>query len=303
MSFVQALSAALARTRQRIAQALSEIGFQPYRETEALNAVETALLQVDIGVGTTRLLVSRLRERLHRQGSDSGSLERLLLEEMRALLPDPPAESFPGAPTVVLVVGVNGFGKTTTVAKLAYRWRLQGKSVVLAAADTYRAAAIEQLQQWAERVGVLCIRHQYGADPAAVAYDAVQAARARAADIVLVDTAGRLHTKAPLMAELEKLVRVVRKAEPTAPHETLLVLDASVGQNALVQAREFHHRLSLTGIVLTKMDGSARGGIALAVAHTYGLPVRYLGIGEGLEDLVPFEPDAFIASLSSGVEK
>ncbi len=197
----------------------------------------------------------------------------------------------------MLVVGVNGFGKTTTVAKLAYRWQQQGKRVLLAAADTYRAAAIEQLQQWAERLQVPCIRHHYGADPAAVAYDAVQAARARRIDVVLIDTAGRLHTKTPLMAELEKVVRVLRKLDPDAPHETLLVLDASVGYNAIEQAREFRRYLPVTGVVLTKLDGSARGGMALAVAHLCGVPIRYVGLGERLEDLELFDPDAFLAGL------
>lgn len=296
MSFLTAISEALARTRQRIADVLHRAWFQGREESAVLAAVEEALLQADVGVEVTERIVRRVRERLRQQGAVE-HIRQILREEMHALLVEPPPERFPGLPTVVLVVGVNGFGKTTTVAKLAYRWQQQGHSVVLAAADTYRSAAIEQLQQWAERIGVTCIRHHYGADPAAVAYDALQAARARGADVVIVDTAGRLHTKEPLMAELEKLVRVLRKVDPTAPHETFLVLDASIGHNAVLQAQEFLRHLPLTGVVLTKVDGSARGGMALAVSSTCNLPIRYLGIGEGLQDLVPFVPAAFVEGL------
>ena len=287
MSLVQRFTQALSRTRHRLAQTLR---IHTSAETLTLQAIEEALLQADVGLELTQ----RLLQRLHR--GDTEVLE-LLCSELRDLLPAAPPESFPGTPTVVLVVGVNGFGKTTTVAKLAYRWQQQGKRVLLAAADTYRAAAIEQLQQWAERLQVPCIRHHYGADPAAVAYDAVQAARARRIDVVLIDTAGRLHTKTPLMAELEKVVRVLRKLDPDAPHETLLVLDASVGYNAIEQAREFRRYLPVTGVVLTKLDGSARGGMALAVAHLCGVPIRYVGLGERLEDLELFDPDAFLAGL------
>lgn len=303
MSLFAVFAQALARTRQRVAQVLHGWGAHGHDTAALLAVVEEALLQADVGVEVTEQILSRLRQQLsqNRESTLAASAEQILRRVLRELLPAPPPERFPGAPTVVLVVGVNGFGKTTTVAKLAYRWQQQGKSVLLAAADTYRAAAIEQLQHWAERLGVPCVRHQYGADPAAVAFDALHAARSRGIDIVLVDTAGRLHTKTPLMAELEKLVRVVRKAEPTAPHETFLVLDASVGHNAIFQAHEFLRHLPLTGIVLTKLDGSARGGMAVAVAQRYGLPIRYVGVGEAVTDLVPFDPDAFIEGLLAGI--
>lgn len=293
---------ALARTRQRLLRALQEVMPRSVEAGLRLEALEEALLQADVGVEMTGKLIESLRTRLRAGADEPSLLWRELRQAMVSLFPPTPPEQFPTVPTVVLVVGVNGFGKTTTVAKLAYRWKQQGRSVLVAAADTYRAAAIEQLQRWAERLDIPCIRQQYGADPAAVAYDALQAAQARGIEVVLIDTAGRLHTKAPLMAELEKLVRVLRKLEPTAPQETFLVLDASIGQNAVLQAREFLQRLPLTGIVLTKVDGSARGGMALAVAHTCGVPVRYLGIGEGVEDLVPFEPEAFVDALLQGLE-
>ncbi|GBD06271.1 Signal recognition particle receptor FtsY [bacterium HR21] len=294
MSLVQRFTQALSRTRHRLLQALQDLRGVS-QEAALLEALEEGLLQADVGVELTQELLQRLRERLRADGSSS--LEELLRAELRALLPEVPPERFPGHPTVVLLVGVNGFGKTTTIAKLGYRWQQQGKRVLFAAADTYRAAAIEQLQQWAERLGVPCVRHHYGADPAAVAYDAVHAARARGVDVVLIDTAGRLHTKTPLMAELEKVVRVLRKVDPDAPHETLLVLDASIGHNALQQAREFQRHLPLTGVVVTKLDGTARGGMALAVARVYGVPIRYVGLGEGVHDLVPFDPEAFVAGL------
>lgn len=295
MSLVQRFTQALSRTRHRLLQALQNARAGSQQPT-ILEALEEGLLQADVGIDLTHELLQRLRTRLQAEGT-AASVEELLQAELRALLPEVPPERFLGKPTVVLVVGVNGVGKTTTVAKLGYRWQQQGKRVLFAAADTYRAAAIEQLQQWADRLGVPCIRHQYGADPAAVAYDAVQAAQARAVDVVLIDTAGRLHTKTPLMAELEKIVRVLRKGDPAAPHETLLVLDASVGQNALQQAKEFQRHLPLTGVVMTKLDGTARGGMAVAVARVCGVPIRYVGIGEGLPDLVPFDPDAFVAGL------
>ncbi len=294
MSLWHRVSQALTRTRERFLQAVRETLGQPDSSDAVFQAIEEGLLQSDVGVEITEELLQHLR----RTGR-KGSIELLaaLRDALLSYLPEPPPEQFPSQPTVVLVVGVNGFGKTTTVAKLAYRWKQQGKQVLIAAADTFRAAAIEQLQQWAEALGVGYIRHRYGADPAAVAYDAVQAARARGVDVVLIDTAGRLHTKTPLMAELEKMVRVLRKVEPTAPHEVLLVLDASVGQNALAQTQEFLRHLPITGVVLTKVDGSARGGMALAVARKCRVPIRYLGVGEGIEDLLAFEPVAFVQGL------
>lgn len=296
------LSQALQRTRERFGRALHGVFRQGSKVTELLGALEEGLLQADVGVEVTEIVLQRLRLALPRGGvNGAGGVLAALRAVLQSLLPAPPPERFPGNPTVVVLVGANGFGKTTTAAKLAYRWQQQGKRILLAAADTFRAAAIEQAQRWAQVLGIPCIRHQYGADPAAVAYDAVQAARARGIDIVLVDTAGRLHTKTPLMAELEKLVRVLRTLDPGAPHETFLVVDASIGHNALIQAREFVHRLPLTGVVLTKLDGSARGGMSLAIAHAYGIPIRYVGVGEGLGDLLPFEPAAFVEGLLSAV--
>jgi fused signal recognition particle receptor len=198
---------------------------------------------------------------------------------------------------VILVVGVNGTGKTTSVGKLASHYKAAGKSVMVCAADTFRAAAVEQLAIWTERAGVDLVRAQSGADPAAVTFDAVSAAKARGRDIVIVDTAGRLHTRANLMAELDKIRRVVAREVPGAPHEVLLVLDATVGQNGLVQAREFMAASGANGIVLTKLDGTAKGGVAVAIAHDLKLPIRFIGVGEGLEDLVPFDPEAYVEAL------
>lgn len=213
----------------------------------------------------------------------------------------PPAletrEAWDILPHVVLVVGVNGTGKTTSIAKLAWRWKNQGKRVILGAADTFRAAAIDQLQIWAQRAGVEIVRHQPGADPGAVAFDTLQAARARKADVVILDTAGRLHTKVNLMEELKKICRVMQKVIPTAPHEVLLVLDATIGQNALHQARQFVEAVGVTGIVLTKLDGTAKGGSIIGIADQLKIPVKYVGTGEGLEDLDVFQPEVFVEGL------
>ena len=203
----------------------------------------------------------------------------------------------PAKPEVILVVGVNGVGKTTTIGKLAHRFRQSGRSVLLVAADTFRAAAIEQLGLWAERVGADFVKHQHGADPSAVTYDGVQAAVARGADVVIIDTAGRLHVKANLMDEVKKIARTTTRLVPSAPHEILLVIDATTGQNALTQARVFHEALGVTGVVLTKLDGTAKGGVALAIRSDLDLPIRYVGLGERPEDLAPFDADAFTTAL------
>ncbi|QWK09461.1 MAG: signal recognition particle-docking protein FtsY [Thermoflexus hugenholtzii] len=298
-SMLQALREGLARTRQaafgRIAQLLGATEITPALWEE----LEAALIQADVGVRVAQELLDRLRERVRREGvTRAEDLRAMLKAELRALLKDPPPLNLGRDPLeVVLVVGVNGSGKTTTVAKLAHRFRQQGRRVLLAAADTFRAAAGEQLEIWAERAGVPCIGGQPGADPGAVLFDALQAARARGYDLVLADTAGRLHTKYNLMQELQKVRRVAAKAVPGAPHEVWLVLDATTGQNALPQAREFHQAVGVTGLILTKLDGTAKGGAVFAIARELGLPVRFVGVGEGLEDLLPFDAGAFVEEL------
>lgn len=262
------------------------------------------LLASDLGPATAERIVEGVRGRLGRGAlRDAGRLRGALQETIAALLEA--AQSFaptlgPAAPPfVTLVLGVNGSGKTTTIAKLAHRELAADRSVLLAAGDTFRAAGIEQLAVWARRVGAEVVAHQAGADPSAVIFDALRAARARAIDHVIIDTAGRLHTKRNLMEELKKMVRILGREVPGAPHETLLVLDATTGTNALVQARKFHEAVGVTGLILAKVDGTAKGGAVVAIAHELKLPVRYVGIGEGLEDLAPFDPQAFAAALLS----
>jgi fused signal recognition particle receptor len=257
-----------------------------------LEAIEDALLGADVGLaGTERILAAVKSER---QGSLRERVGRVVV---KILTDVPAAPAIRVRPHVVLVVGVNGTGKTTTVGKLAHLYQAAGHSVMICAADTFRAAAVEQLAVWATRSGVDFIRAQSGADPAAVTFDAVSAAKARGRDVVIVDTAGRLHTRANLMAELDKIRRVVSREVEGAPHEVLLVLDATVGQNGLVQAREFMSASGANGIVLTKLDGTAKGGVAVAIAHDLKLPIRYVGVGEGLDDLLPFEPGAYVDAL------
>ncbi len=284
----------LGRSRRALTEQLVVAAFDP-ADDEAWERLEEALIAADVGVRSTAELVQRLEAR-----PELGNLNEALAEEIAALLGDPGTIALGGAPSVILVVGVNGTGKTTTIGKLAFRLAENGHSVVLAAADTFRAAAEEQLEIWAERAGAEFVGAERGADPAAVAYDAIELARARGRDVVLVDTAGRLHTQQNLMAELEKVRRVIAQRLPGAPHETLLVIDATTGQNGVQQARLFRDAVGVTGVALTKLDGSAKGGIAVAIAHELGLPVKLVGVGEQLEDLRPFDPQDFARALVSG---
>lgn len=256
------------------------------------DALEEALLGADVGLAATDRIMTAVR------AERSGSLRARVGAVMTRVLTDvPAAPAMTTQPHVILVVGVNGTGKTTSVGKLARLLQAEGRTVMVCAADTFRAAAVSQLAVWAERAGVDLIRAQPGADPAAVTFDAVMAARARGRDVLLVDTAGRLHTRTNLMGELDKIRRVVGRAMPGAPHEVLLVLDATVGQNGLVQAREFMAASGASGIVLTKLDGTAKGGIAVSIAHELKLPIRYIGLGEGIDDLVPFDAAAYVDAL------
>ena len=271
-------------------------------DADLLEEIETVLLTADVGVEATRDILARLTAQVaRRELGDAEALYRALREDMIAVLRPaaiPLTVPAPGEGTwVILVVGVNGAGKTTTIGKLAHRLRAEGRSVMMAAGDTFRAAAVEQLQRWGERVQAPVIAQQTGADSASVVYDALQAARARRVDVLLADTAGRLHTREPLMEELKKVRRVLGKVDPTAPHEVLLVLDAGTGQNALSQARHFQSAVQVTGLALTKLDGTAKGGIVFAIARELGLPIRFIGIGEGVEDLRPFDAEAFVDAL------
>ena len=263
--------------------------------------LEELLLQADVGVDTTEALLSRLRERVEAERvKNTAEARDILKAEMAAILDGQGGQGLrlePGRLNVVLIVGVNGSGKTTSIAKLANYLRDKRQDVVVAAADTFRAAAIDQLKIWCERIGVPIVAHQPNADPGAVVFDAWQAAQARRANVLIVDTAGRLHTKFNLMAELEKMVRIAGREVPGAPHQVLLVLDATTGQNGLQQARQFSEHGGATGIVLTKLDGTAKGGVVVAIARELGLPIQYIGIGEKIDDLLPFNPREFVESL------
>jgi len=275
-------------------------------DDEVLEELETRLLLADVGVDATRRLLEPIYEQVRRrQLQDVDQLHAALREAMVALLApvaQPLTIETTANPYVILVVGINGAGKTTTIGKLARRLQQQGHSVLLAAGDTFRAAAVEQLQRWGERNEVPVIAQQSGADAAAVVHDALQAAQARHCDVLIADTAGRLHTQAGLMQELQKVKRVLGRLDATAPHEVLLVLDAGNGQNALVQAQQFHQAVAVSGIALTKLDGTAKGGIIFAIAERLGLPVRFVGVGEGVEDLQPFDATTFVDALLSSDE-
>jgi len=295
----QRLRERLKRTREALSGGLDRI-FRGRKVVDAalLEDLEELLITADLGVETSLFLIQALQEKLKRR--ELGEVERLkaaLKSEMVALLTGPAPREMSARPWVVLLVGVNGVGKTTTIAKLAYRDRHRGLTPLLVAADTFRAAAVEQLEIWGERAGAAVVKQKTGADPAAVVFDGLAAASARGADTVYVDTAGRLHTKVNLMEELKKIHRTAAKKIPGAPHEVFLVLDATTGQNALNQARLFHEAVGLTGLILTKMDGTAKGGVALAVVHETGIPLRYIGVGEAMEDLRPFDAAAFVEAI------
>jgi len=294
VSFVDRLKAGLARTRESFTTRVEQALRQP-PGPEFYEALEAALVQGDVGVPTTEVIIERLRAR--RGARDPQILRRALREIMRDLLGEPSPLVLAPPPALVLVLGVNGAGKTTSIGKLAHRLTAQGHGVLLAAADTFRAAAIDQLVIWGERVGVDVVKHAPGADPAAVVYDAIQAVKARGADVLIADTAGRLHTKVNLMEELKKINRVVTRELPGSAVERLLVLDASTGQNAIAQARLFHEAVDVTGLILAKLDGSAKGGAVLAIGRELRLPVKFIGVGESPDDLEPFDPQRFADAL------
>lgn len=305
------LAAEQARTREAMRETVgasalarglgSLFSRNPRLDEDLLEEVETTLLLADVGVTATTALVETLRKRMARRDfSDSGDLLAALRGELLAMLAPiaKPLEVDPSrAPFVILTVGVNGVGKTTTIGKLAHRFKSEGHSLMLAAGDTFRAAAVAQLKTWGERNQVPVIAQGDGADPAAVAFDALQSAKARHTDILIADTAGRLHTQGGLMAELGKIRRVLGKIDPSAPHEVLLVIDGSTGQNALSQLREFHQAVAVTGLVVTKLDGSAKGGVLFALAREFAIPIRFVGLGEKIEDLRVFDPQAFVDAL------
>jgi fused signal recognition particle receptor len=303
-SFIVRMKQAVSRTRENLAERIDDvvsIGKEIDRST--LDDLEATLIGADLGTTTTHEVLEKLRDKGDRkQIKDVNELKRLLKEELLAILTSTgsrPVTKVDGTPEVIIVVGVNGTGKTTTIGKLAQVFRAQGKTVLLCAADTFRAAAIEQLEIWGQRTGTEVIKTKAGGDPSAVLFDALQAATSRKTDYVIVDTAGRLHTKQNLMLELEKMKRTAQRIVPGAPHETLLVMDATTGQNGLQQARQFTQSSGVTGIVLTKLDGTAKGGVVVAISRELGLPVRYVGVGEKAGDLLPFDPREFVESLFS----
>jgi fused signal recognition particle receptor len=301
-SLFERMKQAVTRTRENLTERIEEVvSFRKEIDAGTLDDLEATLISADLGSTTTREVLAAMREKVDRkQIGDTGELKRVLKDELLAIL-NRAAESKPKvvaeAPEVILVVGVNGVGKTTTIGKLAHALRAQGKTVLLAAADTFRAAAIEQLEIWGERTGTEVIKTKPGGDPSAVLFDALQAAKARKTDYVIVDTAGRLHNKQHLMAELEKMHRTAARVVPGAPHETLLVMDATTGQNGLQQAKVFTEAAGVTGIVLTKLDGTAKGGVVIAISREMNLPVRYVGVGEKQSDLIPFSAVDFVDSL------
>ena len=304
----QTLDEGLQKTKQGFLSRITKaIAGKSSVDTEVLDSLEEALVSADVGIDTTVKIIGRIEERVKRDKYlNTTELNKLLQEEIEELLVDANQAVYPDfadpagkKPYVMLVVGVNGVGKTTTIGKLAYNFKKAGKSVMLGAADTFRAAAVDQLSIWGDRVGVPVVKQGMGADPGAVAFDTVQSGVAKDIDIVIVDTAGRLHNKAHLMEELSKIKRVIKKVIPDAPHEVLLVLDGSTGQNALEQARQFTAATEVTSLAITKLDGTAKGGVVLAIANQFRIPVRFIGVGEKMEDLLIFNKHEFVDSLFS----
>jgi fused signal recognition particle receptor len=295
------LKAGIQKTRSGLVDRIEDVlAGKKEIDADLLEELEYTLITADLGVKTVNDILERIRERVDRKlTGDANEIRSLIREQLLEILraSETPVHVVAHPPAVVMVVGVNGAGKTTTIGKLAHRFLGEGRKVLLCAADTFRAAAIEQLEIWAQRSGVDMIRQKTGSDPSAVVFDALNAAKARHVDYVIVDTAGRLHTKDNLMAELEKMRRTSQRVIPGSPHEVWLVLDATTGQNGLEQARKFTESSGVTGIVLTKLDGTAKGGVVVAIARELNLPIRYVGVGEKIDDLLPFEPEKFIESL------
>lgn len=289
----------LSKTRQSFFGRISQILGSSEIDDDTWDDIEALLIQADLGVETTQHVIEDVKGRVRRDGlTRSEDVNKALRQSLRGLLDFPPPMNISGRPlSIILIVGVNGSGKTTSIAKLSHRLNMAGRKVILAAGDTFRAAAIEQLQTWGERVGVPVIATKPGADPAALVYDATAAANARGRDILIVDTAGRLHTNYNLMEELAKIKSVSQKIIADAPHEVLLVLDGTTGQNALQQAKKFREMVNVTGIIVTKLDSTAKGGMIFAIYHELGLPIHYIGLGEAVNDLVLFNPDYFVDSL------
>ncbi len=300
-SLLDRLKSGIQKTRSGLMEKLEDaVSGRKEINADVLEEVEYALITADIGANTTAEILERIRQRVERhQLGDITEIKALIREHLLEILEatERPLPQVAQPPAVIFVVGVNGAGKTTSIGKLTRRLQSEGRSVLLCAADTFRAAAIEQLEVWAQRTGAELIKQQTGADPSAVAFDAVQAAKARKVDYVIIDTAGRLHTKTNLMAELEKMRRTVSRVIPEAPHEVLLVIEATTGQNGLEQARKFTETSAVTGIILTKLDGTAKGGVVVAISRELNLPIRYVGVGEQLDDLLPFDPAQFVSSL------
>jgi fused signal recognition particle receptor len=300
-NLLEKLKAGIQKTRSGLVDRLEDV-LSGKKEIDAdlLEELEYTLITADIGVRTVGDILERIRTQVDRKlTGDAHEIRNLIREQLLEVLAasETPIHTLATPPAVVMVVGINGAGKTTTIGKLAHRFLGEDRKVLLCAADTFRAAAIEQLEVWADRAGVKMIRQKTGADPSAVVFDGLQAAKSQGVDYVIVDTAGRLHTKDNLMAELDKMRRTCQRVIPGAPHEVWLVMDATTGQNGLEQARKFTESAGVTGIVLTKLDGTAKGGVVVAIARELNLPIRYVGVGEKIEDLLPFEPEKFVASL------